>query len=60
MGGNQTTVVTIGTASGITTILFWLIGFYQPELMAAAPAGVEAGVTGIVAATTGWIRNANN
>ena len=54
--GNQTTVTTVSLAAGAATVSLWLLGYFQPELMAAAPVGLEAAITGIFAAVVGYVR----
>lgn len=51
----RTNVQVVGLAAGITTVIMWLLGFFQPDLMAAAPAGLEAGITAIVSVVAGAI-----
>lgn len=51
---NQTNVQTVGLAAGATVIIMWLLGFYASDLMATAPTGVEAAITGVVVVITGW------
>lgn len=53
--GNKTSVKTVGIAAGITVVMLWLTGFYQPELMATAPVGLEAAVTAIIASLAGYL-----
>ena len=53
---NQTTVTTVSLAAGVATVTLWLLGFFQPELMAAAPVGLEAAITGIFASVVGYIQ----
>ncbi len=36
-------------------LLIWLTGFYLPELMATAPVGLEAALTGGMAVFAGWL-----
>ena len=56
--GNTTTVTTVGLAAGLATVVLWLLGAYAPDLMANAPAGLEAAITGIFAAGVGYIKEA--
>lgn len=51
----QTNIQTIGAAAGSTTILLWLLGYFQPELMATAPTGLEAAITGVIAVAAGSV-----
>ena len=53
--GNATSVKTVGIAAGVTVVLLWLVGFFQPELMATAPVGLEAAVTAIIASVAGYV-----
>lgn len=55
--GNQTTVGTVSLAAGAATIALWLLGYFQPELMASAPVGLEAAITGVFAAAVGYLRD---
>lgn len=51
----STNVQTTALAAGVTTVLLWLLGFFAPDLMAAAPTGLEAAITGIVAVAAGYL-----
>ena len=53
--GNNTTVITTGLAAGLATVALWLLGYFQPDLMAAAPTGLEAAITGIFTAAVGFL-----
>jgi len=53
--GNSTSVKTVGIAAGITVVFLWVLGFYQPDLMATAPVGLEAAITAIVASLAGYL-----
>jgi len=53
--GNTTSVKTIGLAAGSAVVFLWLLGFYQPELMATAPVGLEAAATGLFACLWGYL-----
>jgi hypothetical protein len=55
MNSDQTSVQTIGIAAGTTVIIMWLLGFFAPDLMATAPTGLEASITGVVVVITGWL-----
>ena len=55
MKSDQTNVQTIGLAAAATVIIMWLLGFFAPDLMATAPVGVEAAITGVVVVITGWL-----
>lgn len=48
MGGNTTSVTVVGFAGAASTLLFWVVGFYAPVFMAAAPPGVEAATTTVL------------
>jgi hypothetical protein len=54
MGGNQTTVVTTAGAGAAAVIVLWLLTFYQPALMEAAPAGLEGAIVVLFSAIFGW------
>lgn len=47
-GGNTTSVTVVGFSGGATVLLFWVLGFFAPAFMAAAPAGVEAALTTVL------------
>lgn len=47
-GGNTTSVTVVGFAGGATVILFWVLGYFAPMFMMAAPAGVEAACTTVL------------
>jgi len=51
---DQTNVQTVGIAAGATVIVMWLLAFFAPDLMATAPTGLEAAITGVVAVIAGW------
>lgn len=53
--GNTTSVKTVGIAAAVTVFILWLVGFYQPELMATAPVGLEAAITAIIASSAGYL-----
>lgn len=53
---NNTTVTTVGLAAGFATVALWLLGHFQPELMASAPVGLEAALTGIFTAVVGYVK----
>ena len=53
--GSQTNVKTVSIATlGVSTFI-WLLGFYQPELMASAPVGFESIATGGLVALISYI-----
>lgn len=39
----------VGFAGGFAVLVLWLVSFYSPELMEAAPTGVEAALTTVIA-----------
>ena len=41
-------IKTVGLGASVATVILWLIGFYQPELMGSAPVGLEAAIGGII------------
>lgn len=55
MNSDQTNVQTIGLAAGITVIIMWLLGYFAPDLMAEAPTGIEATITGGIVVIAGWL-----
>ncbi len=50
----QTNVQTVGVAAGATVIVMWLLDFFAPALMATAPTGLEAAITGVIVVIAGW------
>ena len=46
--GNNTTVATVGGGALAATIVIWLLGYFAPDLMATAPAGLEAAFGGLI------------
>lgn len=52
--GTGTNVKVVGFAAGMTTIIIWLLGFFQPELMDAAPTGLEAGITAVITSVVSY------
>ena len=46
----------VGIGAAAATLIMWLAGYFQPELMATAPTGVEAAITAIVATAAGWFK----
>jgi hypothetical protein len=46
----------VGFSAGVTTVLMWLAGYALPDLMATAPTGLEAAVTGLIATVAGWAK----
>ena len=55
--GNQTTVTTVTLAGGLATLTIWITGVYAPELMAQAPAGVEAAITVIFSSLIAYFKS---
>lgn len=53
----KTNVQMIGLAAGLATVVIWLLGYFAPELMATAPTGLEAAITGIFAVVVGAVAN---
>ncbi len=53
----KTNVQVVGLAAALATIVMWLLGYFLPDLMATAPAGLEAAITGIFAVAVGAIAN---
>ena len=51
----STNVQVVGLAAGLATIVMWLLGFFAPELMASAPTGLEAAITGIFSVLVGLL-----
>ena len=51
----STNTKVVGVAAGAATVLMWLLGFFQPELMATAPVGLEAAFTGLIATAVAYI-----
>ncbi len=49
----RTNVQVVGVAAGVTTIVIWLLGYFAPALMATAPTGLEAAITGIITVIVG-------
>lgn len=44
-----------GLGAMVAVLVIWLMGFYQPELMATAPVGLEAALTGGLSVLLGWV-----
>lgn len=44
-----------GLGAMFAVITIWLMGFYMPELMATAPVGLEAALTGGISVFAGWL-----
>jgi hypothetical protein len=43
-----------GLGAMFAVLIIWLMGYYQPELMATAPVGLEAALTGGISVFAGW------
>ena len=43
------TSTNVGIAAGLAVITMWLLGYFAPDLMTAAPVGLEAAITGVIA-----------
>lgn len=52
------TVKNVGIGGATATMVIWIVGFYQPELMSALPVGGEAAMATIFAAIYAGIREA--
>ena len=50
----NTNVQTTAVATFVAALVFWLLGYFQPELMATAPAGLESGLAGVIIAVIGY------
>lgn len=46
--GNQTSVTVVGVAGGLTTLGFWVLGYFAPAFIMSAPAGAEAAATTVL------------
>ena len=46
----KTNVKTVGVAGGVTTLAFWVLGYFAPDFMQSAPTGAEAALTTVLAA----------
>jgi hypothetical protein len=44
-----------GLGAMFAVLAIWLMGFYMPELMATAPVGLEAALTGGISVLAGWM-----
>jgi len=53
--GGKTNIQIVGLAAGLATVLMWLMGYFAPDLMGQAPAGLEAAITGIITVLVGLI-----
>lgn len=43
----QTTTVSL--SAGLATIVMWQLGYWLPDMMAAAPTGLEAAIVAVIA-----------
>ena len=55
----STNVQLVGLAAALATILIWILSHYAPALMADAPAGLEAAMTGIFTVIVGTLAKPN-
>jgi len=53
MTTNKTKAFTV--AAGIVTLVFWIVGYYEPDLMAQLPPGGESTITLAISSIIGWI-----
>jgi len=44
-----------GLGAMLAVLLIWLTGYFAPDLMATAPVGLEAALTGGLAVLIGWL-----
>ena len=44
-----------GLGAMIAVVAIWLMGYFVPDLMATAPVGLEAALTGGLSVLMGWI-----
>ena len=51
----MTNVSAIGFAGAITTLLMWLLTYFNPHLMELLPPGGEAAVTTIISVVVGYL-----
>lgn len=56
---SQTNVKVIGVAAALTTVFMWLSTHFAPGLMADAPTGLEAAITGLFSVLVGYIKNSD-
>ncbi len=49
-------VQAVAWAAGLATIMMWLGGYFLPDLFGAAPTGLEAAFTAIIATAAGWFK----
>lgn len=51
------TSTNVGVAAGLAVVTIFVIGAFAPNVIAAAPLGLEAGLTGLFAAVIARISN---
>lgn len=51
----QTNVQVTAFATGVAVIVIWLLGYFVPDLMAEAPKGLEAALTGMIVFLLGLV-----
>jgi len=44
-----------GLGAMLAVLVIWLTGYFAPDLMATAPVGLEAALTGGLAVLIGWL-----
>jgi hypothetical protein len=52
---SQTNVQVVAVATLVVTVTLWLLGYFLPDLLKAAPPGVESILTGGFAVIVGWL-----
>ena len=52
---SETNTQTSIIATFLAAVVFWLAGHFLPELMASAPAGLEAGLAGTLIVLIGYM-----
>lgn len=53
--GSKTSVPVVAVAAGAVSVLMWLVGYYEPGLMDALPAGGEGAIVGGLSVVISWI-----
>lgn len=48
-------VVNGSLAGGLAVIVFWVLGYFAPDLMATAPTGLEAAFTAVFSQFIAWL-----
>ena len=51
----KTSVKVTTFSTGLCAVIFWVLGYYQPELMSQLSNTSSALIVGFVAVITGWI-----